>query len=62
MEGYVVNLKNFLPAFFAGYLLCMLIVYLIFDFFSWGFTLGSVIGVILFAIIITAFKKQTRQK
>ncbi|CDQ39994.1 MULTISPECIES: hypothetical protein [Virgibacillus] len=54
------KLKRFLLAFVAGYLLCMLIVYLVFDFISLGFALGSVLSIVLFAIIITALKKRTK--
>lgn len=54
------NLKRFLPAFLAGYLLCMSIVYFVFDYFSLSFVLGSLIGVTLFAVIITKLKKRTK--
>lgn len=54
------NLKSFLPAFLAGYLLCMLIAYLVFDYFSFSFVLGSLIGIALFTVIVTALKKRTK--
>ncbi|WP_154665503.1 hypothetical protein [Bacillus andreraoultii] len=54
------NLKSFLPAFLAGYLLCMLIVFLVFDFFSLSFVLGSLVGIALFSVIVTIVKNQTK--
>ncbi|CDQ40028.1 hypothetical protein [Virgibacillus salexigens] len=50
------NLKRFLPAILVGYLITMLLLYFIFHYFS-GFVLSSILGLILFALIITLSKK-----
>lgn len=54
------SLKIFYPAFLAGYLIAVLLVYIVFDYFSWGFVIGSILGVTLFAFIIAVLKKRRK--
>ncbi|AIF45308.1 hypothetical protein [Virgibacillus sp. SK37] len=54
------NLKRFLSAILTGYLLMALIVYLFFDYFSLGLTVGFIFGVILLALITTVLRKRIK--
>lgn len=54
------NLKKFLPATLAGYLFMVLIVYLVFDYFSLWLTIGLIIGAILFALIAVLLGKRAK--
>ncbi len=51
------KMKNHIIGFSLGYFVCMLIIYLVTDYFSWGFALGSIAGIVLFAILMKLFKK-----
>ncbi|MBD1221896.1 hypothetical protein [Virgibacillus halodenitrificans] len=54
------NLKRFLPAVLVGYLIVVLPLYIIFDYFSLGFIIGSLFSVILFAFILTVLRKRIK--
>jgi len=41
-----------------GYMLALIIAYIFFDYFSWSFTLGSFIGICLFALILMIIKER----
>ncbi|VEF49156.1 Uncharacterised protein [Bacillus freudenreichii] len=51
------KLKNHLIGFSFGYFVCMLIVFFVADYFSWGFALGSFAGIGLFALLMRWFTK-----
>ncbi|MFJ7949992.1 hypothetical protein ACIQZG_00530 [Lysinibacillus sp. NPDC096418] len=51
------KIKKFLFGITLGYIFGMLLMYLLFDYYSWGFTLGSLTGVCLFGIFIMYLKK-----
>ncbi|WHY80590.1 hypothetical protein [Siminovitchia fortis] len=51
------NIKNHLIGFSLGYFVCMLIIYLVTDYFSWSFALGSLAGIGLFAVLMKFLKK-----
>lgn len=56
----VMNLKRVLPAILTGYLIAVLLGYFILDYFSWGLVVGSILSVVLFALIITIVRKRTK--
>lgn len=51
------NLKNQLIGFSLGYLVCMLIIFLVTGYFSLSFALGSFAGIGLFGLLMKVFKK-----
>ncbi|MFC0418504.1 hypothetical protein ACFFHH_24220 [Cytobacillus solani] len=51
--------NKFIIGFFTGYIVCMLIIYFIFDYFSWSFVVGSLTGIALFGIIINVVSKKS---
>lgn len=55
--GIALKIKKFLFGITLGYIFGMLLMYLLFDYYSWGFTLGSLTGVCLFGIFIMYLKK-----
>lgn len=49
---------NFIYGFAAGYAVCLLAVYLIFDYFSLSFAIGSFGGIILFWLLLKILNKR----
>ncbi|MFJ8087423.1 hypothetical protein [Lysinibacillus sp. Ag94] len=41
-----------------GYVLALFIAYIFFDYFSWSFTVGSIVGICLFALILMFMKRR----
>ncbi|MCL1694906.1 hypothetical protein [Lysinibacillus sp. BPa_S21] len=50
------NIKKQLLGISLGYMLGLFIAYIFFDYFSWSFTLGSFLGICLFALILKFLK------
>jgi len=50
------NIKKQLLGTVLGYMLAIVIAYIFYDYFSWSFTLGSFIGICLFALILKFIK------
>ncbi|MGG6447088.1 hypothetical protein [Pseudobacillus badius] len=55
------NINKYLTGFLAGYMICLLLVYLAFDYFSWSFTAGSLADAALFALLIKRGGKKGRK-
>ncbi|GIN92922.1 hypothetical protein J22TS1_39730 [Siminovitchia terrae] len=51
------KIKNHVIGFSLGYFACLLIIYLVTGYFSWSFMLGSLAGIVLFAVLMKLLKK-----
>lgn len=54
-------MKIFLIGFSSGYIISMLLFYLIFGKFSWSFATGSLMGILLFGFILYTIRKKKKQ-
>ncbi|MGA3601024.1 hypothetical protein [Lysinibacillus agricola] len=52
------NIKKQLLGTAIGYMLAILIAYFFFDYFSWSFTIGSLLGICLFALILKFMRRR----
>ncbi|WP_167396013.1 hypothetical protein [Lysinibacillus parviboronicapiens] len=46
------NIKKYLLSFNFGYVLALIIVFFLFDYFSWSFAVGSLLGIGIFGLLI----------
>ncbi|MGM8216272.1 hypothetical protein ACLIA0_11940 [Bacillaceae bacterium W0354] len=54
------NLKTFIIGMLIGYLISMLIVYFILDYFSLGFAVGTLSGIGIFTVIVSILRKRRK--
>ncbi|MEJ9233279.1 hypothetical protein LAV79_28685 [Peribacillus butanolivorans] len=52
------ELKKYIIGFSAGYIAVMIIVYFTFDYFSWSYAVGSLTGIVLFALIVKVLRRK----
>lgn len=52
------NIKKQLLGTALGYMFAILIAYFFFDYFSWSFTIGSLLGICLFALILKSMRRR----
>lgn len=51
------NVKKQLAGIALGFLFTTILIYILFDFFSWSISLGYLLGIIVFAMILLVLKR-----